>query len=147
MDRSAQVSPGLCLCRATAMQHSILCDPPLLSPRTQKNHGILTWVQLKFQHRLKKRKTVNVKKKKKTLHSFIYSVLKPMMCQAQSLRTERTMAGNHNVAGWVRIMGLREVLQEITSKLKPGKLNEYELSRQKQKRRRKEECHRRALPK
>lgn len=48
------------------MQHSILCDPPLLSPRTQKNHGILTWVQLKFQHRLKKRKTVNVKKKKKT---------------------------------------------------------------------------------
>lgn len=87
------------------------------------------------------------KKKKKPLHSFIYSVLKPMMCQAQSLRTERTMAGNHNVAGWVRIMGLREVLKEITSKLKPGKLNEYELSRQKQKRRRKEECHRRALPK
>lgn len=113
----------------------------------KKIHGILTWVQLKFQHRLKKRKTVNVKKKKKPLHSFIYSVLKPMMCQAQSLRTERTMVGNQNVAGWVRIMGLREVLQEITSKLKPGKLNEYELSRQKQKRRRKEECHRRALPK
>ena len=129
-EESTKVSSGLCLCRATAMHHCSLYDPTLESP-------VKAWRETEHAQKLwdtdsKVEFFLNFvfcffkeKKKKNYTHPCIQSFIQPCVRHnPRWLLGKEVKINSHNMMGGVLIKGVRKgFLKEITSTLKPEKLN------------------------
>lgn len=121
---STKVSSGLCLCRATATHHCSLYDPTLESPVKacrETEHAQKLWdtdskVQFFFKLCFL---FLNY------THPCIQSFIQPCVRHNPHwLLGKEVKINSHNMMGGVLIKGVRKgFLKEITSTLKPEKLN------------------------